>query len=155
MKLVTSFFLSGLHVNPILCKSKAPFNPILGETYHVSKEDGTLLYIEQTAHHPPTSNFYMIGPNKCFELFGYGIINSSLTGANSIKGWRDGKVILKFKDGAMMTFQGPDARINGLMMGNRTYNISGTLVVKDYTNKIESITAFPYKVKQFPLILLG
>jgi hypothetical protein len=78
MKYVTTFLLAGIHCNPLVCKSKAPLNPILGETYQSSKSDGTVIYLEQTAHHPPTSNYHIIGPNKCFEMFGFAVVYYSL-----------------------------------------------------------------------------
>jgi len=145
MKYLTCFLLAGLHCNPILCKSKAPLNPILGETHQARKTDGTSIYLEQTSHHPPTSNYYMVGPEKSYEMFGFAVVNAQLTGMNSIKGWREGKNVLKFKDGSLITFTTPETRINGLLMGDRTLNYSGALIIKDFNNKIESVTNFNYK----------
>jgi hypothetical protein len=146
MKLITVFLLAGLHTNVVFCKSKAPLNPILGETYQAKKDDGTTIDLEQTSHHPPTSNYYMVGPEKIYEMFGFAVVNAQLTGMNSVKGWREGKNLLKFKDGSMITFTTPETRINGLLMGDRSLNYSGSLIIKDFTNKIESVTTFPYKV---------
>lgn len=64
---------------------------------------------------------------------------------NSIKGWREGKNILKFKDGSMITFTVPETRINGLLMGERSVNYNGNIIIKDFKNKIESVTTFAYK----------
>lgn len=64
-----------MHVNPVYCKSKAPFNPVLGETYQAKKSNGTLLYLEQTSHHPPTSHFLMVGPQNSFKMFGFATVN--------------------------------------------------------------------------------
>jgi hypothetical protein len=147
IKYITAFLLAGLHCNPLFCKSKAPLNPILGETYQAKKEDGTSIFLEQTAHHPPTSNYLLIGPEKSYEMFGFAVVNANLSGVNSIKGWREGKNIIKFKDGSLITFTTPETRINGLVMGDRTLNYSGTLTIKDFTNKVESITTFPFKVR--------
>jgi hypothetical protein len=146
MKYLTAFLLSGLHCNPVLCKSKAPLNPILGETYSAVKEDGTTIYLEQTSHHPPTSNYHIIGPNNSYQIFGYAVVNAQLSGVNSFKGWREGKNLIKFKDGSLISFNTPETVVNGLLMGERVLNYSGTMVIKDYTNKIESVTSFPYKV---------
>jgi hypothetical protein len=44
-----------------------------------------------------------------------------------------------------MTFTTPETRISGLLMGDRILNYAGTLVIKDFTNKIESVTSFPFK----------
>ena len=64
---------------------------------------------------------------------------------NSIKGWREGKSIIKFSDGTLMTYTTPDMRINGVLMGDMTINFSGALIIKDFKYKIESVTEFPYK----------
>jgi hypothetical protein len=70
--------LAGMHVNPVICKSKAPFNPILGETYHCEKEDGTKLYLEQTCHHPPTTHYCLVGPKNKYKIYGYAIVNNNI-----------------------------------------------------------------------------
>ena len=82
MKYVTTFLvynfnnqLAGLYCNPLYCKSKAPLNPILGETFQSMKSDGTVIYLEQTSHHPPTSNYHLVGPEKNYELFGFAVVN--------------------------------------------------------------------------------
>lgn len=64
---------------------------------------------------------------------------------NSIKGQRNGKNILRFSDGTMMTYSVPEMVINGLLMGERTINYSGSMVVKDFKNKIEGSILFAYK----------
>ena len=48
-----------------------------------------------------------------------------------------------------MTFTTPETRIIGLLMGDRILNYSGTLIIKDFNNKIESLTSFPFKLKYF------
>jgi hypothetical protein len=53
-------------------------NPILGETFQAKKSDGTSIYLEQTSHHPPTSNFHLIGVNKAYQLFGFAVVFISL-----------------------------------------------------------------------------
>ena len=63
-----------MHANPVICRSKAPFNPILGETYQVKKPNGTQLFLEQTCHHPPTSHYIIIGPDEKYRIFGYAIV---------------------------------------------------------------------------------
>jgi hypothetical protein len=63
-----------LYLNPVVCKSKPPLNPILGETYQAFKEDGTKVYFEQTSHHPPSSNLLLFGPDKSYELFGFATV---------------------------------------------------------------------------------
>ncbi len=149
MKYLFAFAISGVHQGPMICRSRAPFNPILGETYQaVNEKDGSRLYLEQTEHHPPTFNFSVIGPNKHFEYNGFGTIDAHLTNINIIKGERIGKTILKFDDGSLFTFTTLKTRINGIIMGDRIYNYYGDLIIKDYKNKVECIMNLTDEVQQ-------
>ncbi|XP_066443038.1 oxysterol-binding protein-related protein 2 [Eleutherodactylus coqui] len=48
-----------------------PFNPLLGETYELRREDlGFRLISEQVSHHPPVSAFHAEGLNKDFIFHG-------------------------------------------------------------------------------------
>ncbi|PKU36257.1 oxysterol-binding protein 2 isoform x1 [Limosa lapponica baueri] len=48
-----------------------PFNPLLGETYELTREDLGFRFIsEQVSHHPPISAFYSEGLNKDFIFHG-------------------------------------------------------------------------------------
>ena len=149
MKYLFAFAVSGVHQGPMKCRSRAPFNPILGETFQaVNEKDGSRLYLEQTEHHPPTFNFSIIGPNKHFEYNGFGTIDAHLTNINIIKGERIGKTILKFDDGSLFTFTILKTRINGIIMGDRIYNYYGDLIIKDYKNKVECIMNLTDEVQQ-------
>lgn len=69
-----------------------------------------------------------------------------MTGMNSVKGWRDGKNFVIFPDGTKMSYNTPEMRIGGILVGDRTLNYNGNFVIKDYKNKIESTTVFNYRV---------
>ena len=148
MKYLLAFAVSGIHHGPVICRSRAPFNPILGETFQAIKEDGCKLYMEQTEHHPPTFNFNLIGPNNHFEYNGFGYIDAHLYTINMIKGERIGKTLLKFDDGSLFTFSTLKTRINGIIMGDRIYNYFGDLIIKDYKNKVECILTLTDEVQQ-------
>lgn len=47
MKLSIAFAMSGLYCT---VKQQKPFNPLLGETYQASFEEGTRLYLENISH---------------------------------------------------------------------------------------------------------
>jgi hypothetical protein len=55
LKLTTAFGLSQIHMSVTQLK---PFNPIWGETFQC-KIGNTMLYMEQTSHHPPIYHFYV------------------------------------------------------------------------------------------------
>ena len=117
MKYLLAFAVSGIHQGPMKCRSRAPFNPIIGETYQaINENDGSRLYVEQTEHHPPTFNFSVYGPNNHFEYNGFGTIIAHLDNINMIKGERVGKILLKFDDGSLFTFSALKTRINGIIM---------------------------------------
>jgi len=59
---------------------------IVGETYEAHLEDGTEIYMEQTTHHPPASNWEVFGPKKEYHYWGTGIWAASCTG-NTVKGY--------------------------------------------------------------------
>ena len=142
------FFLNGPHHGPLICKSKAPFNPILGETYQASMDNGAKIYYEQTEHHPPTFNFSLYGPNNHFQINGYGTITANLDGMNTITGGRAGKNILKFDDGTIVSYKELLTRIDGVVMGERVYNYYGDMIIKDYKNKVECIYTLNEKENQ-------
>ena len=45
------------------CILEKPLNPVLGETFQVTGQDGAKIYLEQTSHHPPRSHCLIEGPN--------------------------------------------------------------------------------------------
>ena len=149
MKYIFAFAVSGIHQGPVKCRSRPPFNPILGETYQaINENDGSKLYIEQTEHHPPTFNFNVVGPNNHFEYNGFGTIVAHFESANVIKGDRIGKMILKFDDGSLYSFSALKTRINGIIMGDRIYNYFGDLIIKDYKNKVECVMTLNDEIQQ-------
>ena len=59
-------------------------------------KDGTQLYLEQASHHPPVSNWSMVGPDECYHFYGSGEWQASFRG-NSVKGY--GEMLLLFAGG--------------------------------------------------------
>ena len=68
MKLVMTANFSWFIYNYMFTK---PLNPILGETYQCHGQDGSKIYLEQTAHHPPRSHFQVDGPDGAYCMNGY------------------------------------------------------------------------------------
>lgn len=64
LKFSTAFAISKFHLSGSQLK---PFNPILGETFQCKILDSKF-YLEQTSHHPPISNFYVINFSKIFLI---------------------------------------------------------------------------------------
>ena len=88
MKLVMAWSIA--HLNVVHSFEK-PLNPILGETFVARLDDGTMVYVEQTSHHPPISHAQIVGPDECYTMnlhTGF----SAKAGMNSVQlvvvGWK-------------------------------------------------------------------
>ena len=134
MKNVITFVIAGLH-QTILCQKK-PFNPILGETFQAEFADGTLIFLEQTSHHPPVSHWEVLGPSKCYKLCGYGQPHVSINGGNSIMCHRSGKNKIEFADGSVIEYTMPQLIMHGLMWGVRSIEYKGELEFIDAKNSL-------------------
>ncbi|KAJ6239359.1 oxysterol-binding protein [Anaeramoeba flamelloides] len=137
-KNVIIFALSGLHLSLTNCK---PFNPVLGETYQCAFSNGTKIFCEQTAHHPPSSNFELIGPNENYHFFGNGIWSASFRG-NKINCSQEGKCQVNFNDGTIISWDSPLVHISGVLWGDRVTNFTGKMLFKDQTNNLEAQIIF-------------
>eukprot|EP00005_Dracoamoeba_jomungandri_P002071 CAMPEP_0174252632 /NCGR_PEP_ID=MMETSP0439-20130205/2020_1 /TAXON_ID=0 /ORGANISM="Stereomyxa ramosa, Strain Chinc5" /LENGTH=390 /DNA_ID=CAMNT_0015333195 /DNA_START=14 /DNA_END=1186 /DNA_ORIENTATION=+ len=132
MKFVICCLVGGLHLS---ATQKKPFNPILGETYQGVFEDGTLVYCEQTTHHPPASNFQVIPTDRSYHFHGHGIFSAIFLG-NSIKGYQEGPNIIDFHDGTRITVTLPNAYFRGMLWGERVQDFIGNIVFEDKKNNL-------------------
>jgi hypothetical protein len=124
MKLFTAYMVSTL---PLGLSGSKPFNPILGETFQC-KIGESLLYYEQTSHHPPVFNYYIKNPD--YMAYGHSEMEVISTG-NSIRGENKSKLMWKTNDGNLYQLHVPTFHMTGLMMGNRYINFIGSMAVED------------------------
>lgn len=127
----STFALTKLHLT---VSQQKPFNPILGETFQCKIGD-SMIYLEQTSHHPPRSHFYVV--SKDYKLYGYNEPEAS-AGANSISVCSKGKLYVEFYDGDKHEIYYPPMLLGGTVMGNRTIDFTGTLEVIDEKNDLFS-----------------
>jgi hypothetical protein len=132
MKNTAAFVVAGLSNT---CYMKKPFNPILGETYQATYEDGTQIFCEQSSHHPPVSNWQVFGPDNLYHLYGYGEWGASFRG-NAIKGIQTGQHVIEFKDGGSLYYHLPEVWIRGIVTGERVVEYDGVIKMRDDYNKI-------------------
>jgi hypothetical protein len=131
-KLVIAFALASLSLQ---VTEKKPFNPIIGETFQANFEDGTEIFLEQTSHHPPKSNWEVFGPNKNYHFWGYGEWAASCTG-NTVKGYQKGPNNIDFPDGQRISFSEPVIMIRGIMFGERYIEFGSTMTFVDEKNNL-------------------
>lgn len=101
MKLVIVAVFSGFHSS---CFFMKPLNPILGETYTCCYEDGTRLFLEQTSHHPPVTNFEVYGPNGSYYMYGNTAYKTSVAISLALNLYNKGKRCIVFPDGTKISF---------------------------------------------------
>eukprot|EP01094_Clydonella_sp_ATCC50884_P001341 TRINITY_DN11002_c0_g2_i4.p1 TRINITY_DN11002_c0_g2~~TRINITY_DN11002_c0_g2_i4.p1 ORF type:complete len:354 (+),score=95.46 TRINITY_DN11002_c0_g2_i4:30-1091(+) len=133
MKLVITFAIAGLHNTATI--PKKPFNPILGETWEAEMSDGTKLYLEQASHHPPVSNWSMVGPDDAYHFYGSGEWSASFRG-NSVKGQQLGDHFVEFNDGTIISYTLGEVWARGIMYGDRVCEYLGTMEFKDEKNNL-------------------
>jgi len=131
-KSVVSMLVAGLHNT---CKQMKPFNPILGETYEATFDDGSQIFLEQSSHHPPVSNFEIIGADNKWYLYGYGEWSAGFRG-NSVKGRQSGPMVASFSDGTKIHFELPWTVISGFLIGERVMEYVETVKFRDTKNKL-------------------
>lgn len=67
--LIAAFQIST--TSPTADRLGKPFNPILGETYELSREELNFdLLLEQVSHHPPVSAFHCTAKDKSWVVYG-------------------------------------------------------------------------------------
>lgn len=142
LKLSTAFAISRIHLSVTQLK---PFNPIWGETFQCKIGD-TLLYLEQSCHHPPIYHFYQIG--KHFKAYGYQQPQAS-TGANSVSATTLGTYTVEFEDGIKHLIYPCNLMMNGTLMGDRTYAIIGKFYIIDQINGFISYIEFNPETRGF------
>ena len=135
MKSVMAFAIAGLYVSVSQVK---PFNPILGETYQAAFPDGTNIYCEHTNHHPPISNFLMVGKN--FRFYGrYEYLAKPNATFNEMKMFQEGPNIVEFGKDDKVEFNLPGGKLTGLMSGDRLIKWHGIMKFIDKKNGLKAV----------------
>ncbi|BDA40499.1 Oxysterol-binding protein-related protein 8 at N-terminal half [Coccomyxa sp. Obi] len=124
LKWMITWFVAGLQ--HVFQSWRKPFNPILGETWQATLDDGTTVFFEQISHHPPVSAFQMIGPGNEYEFAGYSQPEVQYKG-NAVKTTARGKRRVKFADGSMVEITYPKYYLRGILYTSRPRgDIGGT-----------------------------
>mmetsp|Transcript_47505 Transcript_47505/g.54691 ORF Transcript_47505/g.54691 Transcript_47505/m.54691 type:complete len:586 (+) Transcript_47505:151-1908(+) len=135
LRLTVAFAMSGLYVS---ASQRKPFNPILGETYEGSFPDGSRIYCEHTSHHPPISNFLIIGKDNSYTFWGSYEFIVKIKG-NTLHGIQKGTCNLRFNDdGQHIKYTMPKIKLGGIVFGDRIVNWSGQFNAHDVTNNVKA-----------------
>ena len=112
-----------------------PLNPILGETYQAVGQDGTMVYMEQTSHRPPITNFLFEGPNGLYKMYGWNSFTAKAW-LNSCTLYVDGRKVVEFPDGTKIEWNNQGDQLNNLFMGTLCHQLTGKIEFHDKKNNL-------------------
>jgi hypothetical protein len=143
-KYVICFVLSAMFLSTGQMK---PLNPLLGETFEGSFNDGTKIYLEHTCHTPCVSNYLVTDPNNDYRYYGY--CDISIEGAlkllynNYVTMVQRGKNNVYLKNTKQtISYQLPKVIIGGIVLGTRYILLDGHMKFEDKENNIKAVIYF-------------
>ncbi len=129
-------------------KKASPLNPTIGETLQAGLDDGTLLYFEQTSHHPPITSCFYEGPQGSYKVFGHIQVDGKMS-LNSMSFYSLSKMTAVFKDGQTLeTNAFPTMKLAGLTMGDRKMMYKNCMTCIDRKSKLKAVIFFDYGEKK-------
>lgn len=143
---ITSGIIAGFHID---INSKKLFNPYLGETFVGKWSNGAAIYAEQSSHHPPVSDYEIIGPNKSWYCHSHSSFDVS-TGVNQLEIKQNGTFALKIKDGPVYEWTFPNVLLTGMLKDIKTVRVKGEFKVVDITNNLVSRVEMCPNIKKVP-----
>jgi len=114
-----------------------PLNPLLGETWEGSMEDGSKLFMEQICHHPPISFITIDGPGNNYRAYGY----SSFTPKahlNSVDLNVTGAKVIEFPDQTKIEYDPHCHTFKNTLFGTLRHIINGKVTFVDKKNGISA-----------------
>ncbi|XP_078507719.1 oxysterol-binding protein-related protein 2 isoform X1 [Lissotriton helveticus] len=120
-----------------------PFNPLLGETYELTREDLGFRFIsEQVSHHPPVSAFYSEGLNKDFVFHG-SIYPKLKFWGKSVEAEPRGTITLEFlKYNEAFTWTNPTCCVHNVIIGKLWIEQYGTVEIVNHSTGDKCVLNF-------------
>uniref|UniRef100_A0A8D0H5E7 Oxysterol-binding protein n=1 Tax=Sphenodon punctatus TaxID=8508 RepID=A0A8D0H5E7_SPHPU len=120
-----------------------PFNPLLGETYELTREDLGFKFIsEQVSHHPPVSAFYSEGLNKDFVFHG-SIYPKLKFWGKSVEAEPRGTITLELlKHHESFTWTNPICCVHNVIIGKLWIEQYGTVEIINHSNGDKCVLNF-------------
>jgi hypothetical protein len=144
MKYISIALLSSISSGIENQSLKSPLNPILGETLVVETERGSILYAEQTSHHPPISHVEFEGPPE-FPFYLYGYLEFKLAVSKGFQACyfsTPGKIFLKLPNNSVIELGGKKIEVSGLLSSTKLFNVVETQTYRDIGKRINATITF-------------
>ncbi|KAM4623204.1 oxysterol-binding protein-related protein 2 isoform 1-T3 [Discoglossus pictus] len=120
-----------------------PFNPLLGETYELVREDLGFRFIsEQVSHHPPVSAFYSEGQNRDFVFHG-SIYPKLKFWGKSVEAEPRGTITLELlKHKEAYTWTNPTCCVHNVILGKLWIEQYGTVEIVNHSTGDKCVLNF-------------
>uniref|UniRef100_A0A4W3J985 Oxysterol-binding protein n=1 Tax=Callorhinchus milii TaxID=7868 RepID=A0A4W3J985_CALMI len=120
-----------------------PFNPLLGETYELRREDlGFRFVSEQVSHHPPVSAFYSEALNKDFVFHG-SIYPKLKFWGKSVEAEPRGTITLELrKHNETYTWTNPTCCVHNIIIGKLWIEQYGTVEIINHSTGEKCVLQF-------------
>nr|XP_033769945.1 oxysterol-binding protein-related protein 2 isoform X1 [Geotrypetes seraphini]XP_033769946.1 oxysterol-binding protein-related protein 2 isoform X1 [Geotrypetes seraphini]XP_033769948.1 oxysterol-binding protein-related protein 2 isoform X1 [Geotrypetes seraphini]XP_033769949.1 oxysterol-binding protein-related protein 2 isoform X1 [Geotrypetes seraphini]XP_033769950.1 oxysterol-binding protein-related protein 2 isoform X1 [Geotrypetes seraphini] len=120
-----------------------PFNPLLGETYELTREElGFRFVSEQVSHHPPISAFYSEGLNKDFVFHG-SIYPKLKFWGKSVEAEPRGTITLELlKHNEAYTWTNPTCCVHNVIIGKLWIEQYGTVEIVNHSTGDKCVLNF-------------
>jgi hypothetical protein len=124
-----------------------PFNPVIGETYQGCLSDGTMIFVEQTSHHPPVQTWNVQGPGGSYVYSGW-MGYSAKVRFNKVCVATRGDRIVTFPDGGCVSIEccSTDQYVS-IMYGDIRHETLGTCRFIDAQNGLVGIYRCVYRLE--------
>jgi len=146
MQYVAAFAVSSIASN--IDRISKPFNPLLGETYELIRDDLPFRYIsEQVSHHPPVSAFSCDSKDGGNRWRFYGsILPKAKFSVKNMEVNPKGTLILELKrHREVYSWESVTCTIHNIVVGRLWFEYHGTMEVINHTNKMKATINFkPY-----------
>lgn len=139
LEFVTAFAVSATASN--WDRTGKPFNPLLGETYELNREDlGIRIVCEQVSHHPPVSAFHVDTPLFTF----HGAITPKIKfWGKSVEVIPKGLVTLYLKrHDEAYSWQNVNCCVHNIIVGKLWIEHYGAMEVTNHKNNFKSVLNF-------------
>jgi hypothetical protein len=144
IKLIATFIVSGISLHT--SRLSKPFNPLLGETYELVREDYRIV-CEQVSHHPPISAHHCQSNKGKWAYYGSVLPQLKINYLNaSVEAMPDGIQTIEFPElGEIYTWHNVKVSAHNLVLGKLWFEYTGQAEIINHKLNIKCILDFkPY-----------
>jgi hypothetical protein len=144
IKLIATFIVSGISLHT--SRLSKPFNPLLGETYELVRDDYRIM-CEQVSHHPPISAHHCQSNKGKWSYYGSVLPQMKINYLNaSVEAMPEGIQTVELTEfGEVYTWHNVKVSAHNLVLGKLWFEYTGQAEIINHKLKIKCVLEFkPY-----------